>query len=186
MAQFQWHSSFFGQNLSGRRWTAYTILLAVTISLYVPTLYFGFVWDDTAYIRTNFWIWSLDWVHLRAIWSNTYLGHYAPIHHTFLALIYRFFELNPLGYHLGQVLIHSACVVLLFALMKKVESPRVALLACLLFAVHPTNVETVAWISESKSTLGLFFILLSFLFFIKFSEYKNGYILAINAIYIVL
>ncbi|MBI4464602.1 MAG: glycosyltransferase family 39 protein [Acidobacteria bacterium] len=153
-----------------RHFFPYALLLSVTFALYVPALYFEFVWDDVVYVQNNFRAHGLDLVHLRAIWTNTYLGHYAPLHHTLLALLYRFFQMDPFGYHLGQLLLHGACILLLYRLLKKLESARVALLATLLFAVHPTNIETVAWISETKSTLAFLFFLLSFGSFIRLRE----------------
>src|SRR3990172_2948992 len=117
----------------------YALLLSVTLALYGSTLYFYFVWDDHYYITTNYRIHGLSWVHLQAIWTNTYLGHYAPVQHTFLAILYYFSGLEPFNYHLAQLVVHAAGVVLLYGVLKKVESPRVALLASLLFAVHPTS-----------------------------------------------
>ncbi len=167
------------------RWGTYAFLLSITIALYGASLYFNFVWDDSIYIRENYWIRSLDWIHIRAIWTNSYLGHYAPLHHTLLSLLYRVSEMEPFGYHLGQVLIHSACVCLLYSLLNKIESARVAFLATVLFAVHPTNIETVAWISETKSTLSLLLVLLSFWFFIRFRETNRPFHFALVAIFMV-
>jgi len=155
----------------------YALLLSVTLALYGSTLYFYFVWDDHYYITTNYRIHGLSWVHLQAIWTNTYLGHYAPVQHTFLAILYYFSGLEPFNYHLAQLVVHAAGVVLLYGVLKKVESPRVALLASLLFAVHPTSVETVAWISETKSTLAFLFFLLSWGAFLRLRErggWSNG------------
>ena len=112
-------------------------------------------------------------MHIRAFWSDIYLGHYAPVQHSFLALVHHFSGLEPFGYHLGQVLIHTAVVCLVYLVVKKLETPGVALVASLLFAVHPTNVETVAWISESKSTLAFLFFLISFWFFIRLRERQH-------------
>jgi protein O-mannosyl-transferase len=148
----------------------YGLLLSITFGLYASALYFDFLWDDGIYVLRNFRIRSLTWNYLTSIWGRSYLGNYAPVHNTFLALIYHFFGLNPLGYHLSQILLHAACVCLVYLLLKKLEAPRVALLASLLFVVHPTNIETAAWVSETKSTLALLFFLLSFWFFIRFRE----------------
>ncbi|MBI3934269.1 MAG: glycosyltransferase family 39 protein [Acidobacteria bacterium] len=148
----------------------YALLLGVTLGLYGASLYFYFVWDDFAYIVKNYRIQGLDWAHVRAFWTGTYLHHYAPVHHTLLALLYHFSGLNPFGYHLAQVLLHAGCVCLVYFIVRKLESPRVAMLASLLFAVHPANVETVAWISETKSTLAFLFFLLSFWCYLRFRE----------------
>ncbi|OFW09128.1 MAG: hypothetical protein A3G20_08380 [Acidobacteria bacterium RIFCSPLOWO2_12_FULL_59_11] len=161
----------FAERLDRRqRLLPYALLLSVTFALYATTLYFDFVWDDDVYIRKNYRIQGLSPLYLRAIWSNVYLGHYAPIQHTFLAVLHHFSGMEPFGYHLAQLLIHAACVCLLYFLLKKLEAPRVAFLASLLFAVHPANIETVAWISETKSTLAFLLFLLSFWAFLRFRE----------------
>ncbi|MSO19011.1 MAG: hypothetical protein EXQ56_00875 [Acidobacteria bacterium] len=171
-------------NKCAAKWLPCALLLIITFALYGASVYFNFVWDDSIYIRENYRIRSLDWLHIRAIWTSTYLGHYAPLHHTLLSLLYRVSGMEPFGYHLGQVLIHSACVCLLYALLSKIEPARVALLAALLFAVHPTNIETVAWISETKSTLSLLLVLLSFWFFIRFRETNRPFHFALVAIFL--
>ncbi|OFV99144.1 MAG: hypothetical protein A3F68_13120 [Acidobacteria bacterium RIFCSPLOWO2_12_FULL_54_10] len=149
------------------------LLLVLTFALYYSSLSFDFVWDDEVYIHQNYRIQGLSLLHWSAIWSNTYLGHFAPIQHSVLAVLYHFFALKPFGYHLAQLSIHVLCVVLLYLLLKKLVQPRVAFIATLLFAVYPANIETVAWISETKSTLALLFFLLSFLAFLRFREREH-------------
>ena len=169
-----------------QRLLPYALLLSVTLALYATTLYFDFVWDDDVYIWKNYRIQGLSPLHLLAIWSTTYLGHYASIQHTFLAVLHHFSGMDPFGYHLGQLLVHAACVCLLYFLLKKLEAPRVAFLASLLFAVHPTNIETVAWISETKSTLAFLFFLLSFWAFLRFREKERWGDAILCALFLVL
>lgn len=146
------------------------LLLGIAFALYGPSLYYEFVWDDFYYVTTNYRIQGLTQPQLKAVWTATYLGHYAPVHHTFLALLYQIAGMNPFGYHLAQILLHAACVLLLYLILARIESPRIALLASLLYSVHPTAVETVAWVSETKSTLAFLFFLLSFLAFLRLRE----------------
>ena len=163
-------SSFFGFPERLTRWQhvlPYALLLSVTFALYGESLYFNFEWDDVLYIQQNFWIRQLSFRHLEAIWTGTFLGHYAPITLSSLAVLYHFFGLEPFGFHVAQLLLHAVCVGLLFDTLRKLESPRVALLACFLFAIHPVNIETVAWIAEIKSTLAFLFFLLSFRAFLR-------------------
>lgn len=152
---------------SWRQILPYALLLSVTVALYGSSLYFDFVWDDVAYVEKNFRVQGLSLMHFRAFWTGAYLAHYAPMHHTLLAILYHFSALEPFGYHLGQVLLHAACLGVLYFLLKKMGSARIAFLASLLFAVYPPNTETVAWISETKSTLAFLFFLLSFWFFVR-------------------
>ncbi|MGH9660177.1 MAG: hypothetical protein ACRD96_16630, partial [Bryobacteraceae bacterium] len=115
-----------GRFASWQRLLPYALLLIVTLTLYGPTLYFDFVWDDDYFITTNYRIQGLSLPRQQAVWTNGYLGHYAPIHHTALAILYTFSGLNPFGYHLGQLLLHTVCVFLLFFLLCRMESPRIA------------------------------------------------------------
>lgn len=169
-----------------QRFLPYALLLSVTLALYGITLYFQFAWDDVVYITQNYRIQGLSRPRMQAIWSGTYLGHYAPLHHTFLALLHYFSGLDPFGFHLGQLLVHAACVCLLYFVLQKVESPRVALVASLLFAVHPTNIETVAWISETKSTLAFLFFLLSFWAFLRLRARERWRDLILCAAFLIL
>jgi tetratricopeptide (TPR) repeat protein len=160
----------------------YALLLAIVFALYSPSLYYEFVWDDAHYVTTNYRIQGLTQPQVKAVWTQTYLGHYAPVHHTFLALVHQVAGTDPFAYHLAQLLLHAACVLLLYWLLARIESPRIALLATLLYAVHPTSVETVAWVSETKSTLAFLFFLLAFLAFIRLREtgaWKHGILSAV-------
>ena len=148
----------------------YALLASVSFAVYGGSLYYDFQWDDAFYVADNIRIRGLSLPYLQVIWSDPYVGHYAPIHQTVLAVLYYFFELEPFGYHVAQLLLHAACLGLLFLTLQELESARVALLATLLLAVHPTNIENVAWISETKSILAFLFFLLSFWFFRRLRE----------------
>jgi protein O-mannosyl-transferase len=156
----------FPERITGRQlFLPYLLLLSITLALFGSTVYYNFVWDDFHYVLENTRIQGLSLANLKAIWTRPYFSQYAPFHISFLAVIHSISGLKPFGYHLSQVLLHSACVFLLYAVIRRTESARIAFLASLLFAVYPPGVETVAWISETKSTLAFLFFLLSFLFY---------------------
>ena len=157
--------------VSWQKLLPYAVLLSVTLALYGSTVYFNFVWDDGYYIGKNYRVQGLSLDHLRAIWTQSFMGHFAPMHLTALAVLHAVFGMEPFGYHLGQVLLHAACVCLLYFALCKMESPRIAFVTSLLFAVYPPNIETVAWVSETKSTLAFLFFLLSLLFFLRLREH---------------
>ena len=177
----------FSERLSPwHKFLPYALLLSITFALYAATLFFGFVWDDYVYIVENYRIQELSLSHLRAIWTGTHLGHYAPMHNTLLAILYRLSGLNPFGYHLAQLLLHAACAGLLYLVLTRIESPRIALLSVLLFVVHPANIETVAWVAETKSTLAFLFFLLSFLAFLRWQGNERWRDLGWGALFLVL
>ena len=167
------HTSFLdfpGHLRSWQKLLPDAVLSAVTLALYLPSLYYGFVWDDAYYVNLNYRIQGLSLGHQSVVWTQEYLGHFAPIQHTLLAILYSMFGLEPFGYHLAQILLHTACLLLLFRVLEEMESARVAFVACLLFAVYPPNIETVAWISETKSTLAFLFFLISLWFFLRLRQ----------------
>ena len=172
--------------VSWQKLLPYVLLLTITFAIYGPSLYFDFIWDDFYYIERNYPIQGLSLAHLRAMWTQPILSNYAPLQQTLLALLYHLFAKEPLGYHLAQLLLHAACVSLLFFVLKETELARVAFLASLLFAVHPANTETVAWVSETKSTLAFLFFLLSFWTFLRFRKSGRLWLGGVCAVFFVL
>ncbi len=81
---------------------------------------------------------------------------------------------EPAGWHAVNILLHAANVVLIWMVLRRLRIPG-AWLAALLFAVHPVNVATVAWISEQKSTLSMLFFALSILWYVRFDEDNEGW-----------
>jgi len=141
------------------------LLLALgTLALYTPSLGNGFVnYDDPAYVTANAHIrqglsWSnIAWAFTVTIEANwhplTWISHMADV---------QLFKLNPTGHHLTNVLLHAINVVMLFLLLSRATryTLRSAVVAAL-FAVHPLNVESVAWVAERKSLLCTLFLLLT-------------------------
>jgi hypothetical protein len=151
--------------LSGEKRNALLALLlaAATVALYVPVLGNRFVvWDDHEYVTGNPHIRKLDWATVKWAFASTYAANWHPLTWLSHALDYRLFALNPLGHHLGNVLLHALNAALLFLLlawMTKRTGP--SLLVAALFAFHPLNVESVAWVAERKSVLSTLFFLLA-------------------------
>jgi len=114
-------------------------------------LHGGFVWDDDTYISENPTLRS--WPGLWAIWSDpSATCQYYPLSFTFFWTIYRFFGLNPIGYHLATLLLHGVAAILFWQVLERLRV-RGALLAGAIFAFHPVNVMSVAWMTELKNTL---------------------------------
>ena len=131
-------------------------LLAGLILTYLPALTGGFLWDDDAYISDNHTL--LTAAGLRAIWvdpsatSNTHTHQYYPLTFTAFWTIHHLFGLTPLAYHVVTLLLHATAAILFWKFLQSLRLPG-ALLAAALFAFHPLNVMSVAWMTELKNTL---------------------------------
>jgi Tfp pilus assembly protein PilF len=115
----------------------------------------GFIWDDDAYVAENPVLKSPD--GLSDIWFT--IGatpQYYPLVFTTFCLEYRIRGINPVGFHTVKILIHGLAAVLLWRILLRLKLP-VAWYAAALFALHPVQVESVAWITERKNTLSAMF-----------------------------
>ena len=137
-------------------------LAAATMALYAPVLGHRFVvWDDHEYVTANPHLRSgLGWTTIKWAFTSTYASNWHPLTWLSHALDYQLFALNPWGHHFSNVLLHALNAVLLFLLlawMTRRTGP--SLLVAALFAVHPLNVESVAWVAERKNVLSTLFFL---------------------------
>ena len=132
-------------------WLFGLVIVAATLAAYWPALRGDFIWDDDTHISTNRALRSAQ--GLWAIWFEPGATcQYYPLSFTVFWLGYHLWGLNPLGYHLQNVLLHGLVAVLLWQVLKRLEV-RAAWLAGALFALHPVNVMSVAWMTELKNTL---------------------------------
>jgi len=162
-----------------RDWFFCLILAVVTMLAYQPAWHGGLLWDDEANI-TSPELRSLD--GFRRIWFvPRTTQQYYPLLHTSYWLQQRLWGDSPTGYHLVNLLLHIGCVVLVLKILRLLRIPGAAL-AAILFALHPVNVETVAWITERKNTLSGVFCLAATLWYLKFDESRNrrSYALALG------
>jgi Dolichyl-phosphate-mannose-protein mannosyltransferase len=104
-------------------------------------------------------------------WVFTIL--YLPLKSTVLWLVYQVFGARTWPYHVLNVGVHAANAVVLWRVLRRLSIPG-AWLAGLVFLVHPTHVESVAWVSECKNTLSLLFALLSVLAWFRYEEDQRG------------
>lgn len=140
------------------------LLVFLTSLVYSRAIRNPFVnYDDTAYVTENLqvqqgltratWRWAIE-TTAEANWHPlTWLSH---------ALDCQLFGLNPAGHHFTSVLLHVLSVVILFLLLyRATRAVSRSLTVAALFAVHPINVESVAWVSERKNVLCMFLFLLA-------------------------
>ena len=146
-------------------WSGALMVLLVFLA-YSPALRGGFIWDDDRYVTNNPLLTAPD--GLRRIWfSMDSPSQYFPMTYTVFRIERSFWGLNPAGYHGVNILLHAINALLVWRLLKRLSVPG-AWLAAALFALHPVQVESVAWITELKSVLSLFFVLLTLFCWIEF------------------
>src|SRR6266542_297773 len=147
------------------------LLAAVTIFAYRPAWNGGFLWDDDDYITNNDLLTASD--GLRRIWfSLDSPSQYFPLVYTTFRLERAIWGLHPSGYHWINLLLHVANALLVWRLLARLNVPG-AWLAGAIFALHPVQVESVAWITERKNVLMGFFFLLTLLAWIVFIDERT-------------
>lgn len=150
-------------------WSA--LLVAITLLAYLPIFRGGFIWDDDSYVTRNETLQSFD--GLIEIWSNPRASpQYYPLVFTTFWIEHQLWGQSAPGYHIVNVLLHAASVVLLWRLLSKLALPG-AWLAAAIFAVHPVHVESVTWIAERKNVLSGVFYLLAFTAYLRFRPLSN-------------
>ena len=158
------------RNISNSPWPAGLVIIILTILVFSPSLGGGFLnWDDNLILENYGWR-GLAGKNIHWWFTRVIGGDYKPLVWASFAIDYTFWRLNPAGYHLGNLLLHSATAVLLYLLLlKATATPRIdyALFAALIFALHPLRVESVAWITARKDVLSAFFYLLAILFYLR-------------------
>ncbi|HEX3037298.1 MAG TPA: tetratricopeptide repeat protein [Thermodesulfobacteriota bacterium] len=169
----------YAMRWSKPEWTVLCLLILVSGGLYVNSIGNMFTnWDD-GLIYGNTQIRSLAWENIGKIFTPRKGETYQPVRVLSYAIDYHFWGLNPLGYHITNILFYIlTCIMVFFTLrllsmgLRKDASPnshqRVAILGALLFAAHPVHVEAVTWLAARKEVLQGFF------FFVAFHLYLRG------------
>lgn len=171
----------------------------LTLLVYLRALTCDFVnWDDPAYVVMNPAIRILDRTFVAEAFVTSYMGWWMPLTWISIALDYRLWELNPLGYHLTNIILHTLNTVLVVLIADRILArlkgagyqaasgttypdlsarnylyPAALLLSGLLWGIHPLRVESVAWVSERKDVLNGLFSLSSVLCYLRYVQLKE-------------
>jgi tetratricopeptide (TPR) repeat protein len=140
------------------------LLAVVTLAFYNPIVHNQFTgFDDWSYVLKNPNIKAgLNWNTVKWSFTTFREGNWHPLTWLSHALDYQLFHLSPIGHHYTNLLFHVANAVLLFLLLRRATgSLWSSLIVAALFALHPINVESVAWAAERKNVLSTLFFLLS-------------------------
>lgn len=145
------------------------LLILLPLLAYLPAWLGGFVWDDLSLILNNPLIQRAD--GLAQFWNlrQRETPDFFPLVSSLFWVEYRCWGMDAAGYHIVNLLLHVANGILLWRLLTRLAIPG-AWLGALLFALHPVNVPSVAWISEGKNTLSFLFYLLAFLAWLGFDD----------------
>ena len=159
---------------------AIALLIAAS---YLPTTRAGFLWDDVIFTEHQA---VREWSDIWSIWFSPghvqNEGHYWPVVYTSFWIEHKLWGLEPLGYHLVNVLLHFANSLLLWLALRRLVVPGAWLVAAV-FAVHPLHVESVAWIIERKDLLSTLLYIAAVLAWLRFQAKgrRRSYLLALGA-----
>ena len=156
-------------------------LVVATCLVYFPILSnnFLFFWDDQWVVMNRYTIGGFSFQNIWAVLSEFYHGQYAPVNQLFYVTLHALFGYNPLFFHAASLLVHIANVLLIYLFIRhllvrcNVESATaysVAFISALLMAIHPFNVESVAWVSASKIILYVMFYLIAMLCYLWYTD----------------
>jgi tetratricopeptide (TPR) repeat protein len=161
------HSSrkaFFRSALHRHVLAGAAAIAAIVFVAYYPSINGGFVLDDDVLVTNNRLITGSNGLY--RFWSTTEAIDYWPATNSTFWLGWRLWGMSPTGYHLTNLILHVLESLLIWIILRKLSIPG-AFLAAMIFAVHPVNVESVAWIAQLKETMAMLFFLLSILWYIK-------------------
>ena len=164
------------------------LITLLSCAVYLNSLGGEFVWDDVAQVRENPFITDLgNLPHFFSVNLGKYTAfpgfspYYRPLFLVSYALDYRIWGLNPFGYHLTNVFLHSLCSLLVYVIaVKLLEDVTAAFIAGTIFAVHPIHAEAVAWIAGRADLLAAVFVFASFYLYVTFRESGNKWRLAFS------
>ena len=150
------------------RWVVGVLVMAAaTLAAYLPALQAGYVWDDDVLLTQNPCMEGL--AGLKKIWLTLEQPDYLPLTWTSLWLGWQAWGDNPAGHHLVNVLMHVVTAGLLWRVLRRLAAPG-AYLAAMVFALHPVNVASVAWVAERKNLVAMTFFLLTVLAYLRYDR----------------
>ena len=159
------HRPAVGISMPGKQTLISCALLAVvTLALYAPVVRFPFTdYDDPVYVTNNLHVQGgLSWTTFGWAWTATEAENWHPLTWLSHALDWQLYGPNPAGHHVTSVALHILNSLLLFLLLLRTTGYRWrSLLVAALFALHPLNVESVAWVAERKNVLSTVFLFLA-------------------------
>lgn len=182
----------FADFVTNKKWQALVLIIA-TVIVYYPILGndFLYCWDDQWMVMNRYTIGGWNWYNIWRIFTEFYNGQYGPFTELSYLIIYTFAGYNPFWFHLASLIWHIGSVLFVWLFftqlfeirnaVKNTNTPSFAFWIALILAIHPINVEAVAWISAVKVLIYVFFYVLSLLFYLQYvrSRKKSSYFIVI-------
>jgi len=150
-------------------WAYGLILFLSVLAIYSPMLWAGYIWDDDLVVTSNPCI--VGPLGIKEIWTTS-AADICPLTLSTFWLEHLIWGLTPGPYHFVNILLHGASTIVLWRVLRTLSLPG-AWLGAALWALHPIEVESVAWIAEMKNTESGLFFLLAILFFLKWFKSRD-------------
>lgn len=172
------------------------VLIVVAVFISIIGHRFLYQWDDHWVLFNQYTDAGLNPRNLWNVLTEFYRGQYAPFNELSYILIHSVFGYTPMAFHAASILWHVANTVLLFLVLNRLlkmipnnslldQSKSIAWICTLLWAVHPVNVEPVAWISASKVLVYAFYYLAAMLLYLYYIERPGiGKYIALLALFV--
>lgn len=166
-------------------------IMCITVIVYLPTfenlLQTG--WDDQWQVNNRYTENGLSWQNIKAIFTEPIRFQYSPVDQLMYTIIYQLKGYSPKAFHGANLILHLTNIVLLYYLIRhtlknasKLNSGMIcwiSFLVCMVFSIHPVQVESVAWVSASKIPLYSCFYILGLIFWAKYLQTPKTWILLI-------
>lgn len=173
-------------------------LVLINILVYYHTLDNLFIdkWDDQWQVINAYTVSDWNWQYISHLFCYSFHGQYSPLNQLLYCVIYHLFGLNPMAFHGTSLAIHILNSILIYKFIQHILLKKrgnsastcnsIAFITSLIFAIHPLQVESVAWMSASKILLSSFFYILACYLFVFYIETRKTLLYIGSIIYFLL
>ena len=155
-------------------WLGAGVIVALTMAVYWHAFTGGFIWDDNIMVSDNPFNRMRDgWWQLWSAPPSDKSPDYFPLTYMMFWVQYQLWGNNAAGYHTVNIVLHIVDCLLLWRVLKELKLPAAWLVAAI-FAIHPVNVPSVAWVAELKNTMVMLFFLGTIFAYLKFEDESGG------------
>lgn len=169
-----------------RQYLYILIIVFLSFTVYFNTFFNPFIFDDQFFIVDNFEIRSLK--NIPSYFSKPSVGNlYRPMRSVLYSLAFFIWRLNPIGYHLNAIILHTMISILVYLILSEViPNKHFSFIASLLFVTHPIHAERVANMTGGFELLGILFLFLAFYNYLLFRKYNSRKWFVYSAIFFLL